>query len=258
MSALFVDALTVIDFTYLHATRGLVGESWVADIELHGALDEQGMVLDFGAVKKALKQEIDRLADHRLLVPAALPGLDIVDLPDGNLQLRYQRADDRLLIECPPVAVLRLPVSEVEPQGLAAYLTNALRAVVPANVERIVVQLREEHIDGAYYHYSHGLKKHRGSCQRIAHGQRSRIEDTQGQALEVRHAVRLPDNARAVGQCLHDLDLARTGAEVRGVRRDGAGELQPRAELRLLAGDVVVLFGTAAQVESAERRLLGG
>lgn len=104
-----------------------------------------------------------------------------------------------------------------------------------------------------------GVREERyGVLRGYFHGQRSRIEDTQGQALEVRHAVRLPDRARAVGRCLQELDLGRTGAEVRGVRRDGEGELQPRAELRLLAGDVVVLFGTAAQVESAERRLLGG
>ena len=72
MPALFVDALTVIDFTYLHPTRWLVGESWIVDIELHGGLDAQGMVFDFGLVKKTLKHAIDHLAD---LIPGALQEL---------------------------------------------------------------------------------------------------------------------------------------------------------------------------------------
>jgi 6-pyruvoyl-tetrahydropterin synthase len=191
--SLFVDNLTVLDFTYLHAERGLVGESWIVDIELHGALDDQGMVLDFGDVKKALKREIDRLADHRLVLPDALPGLNVVELPDDNLRIEYtSAAGERVLVECPPVAVLRLALAEIDRSGMSAFLVTRLRAVVPPNVERIVVQLRAEPIDGAYYHYSHGLKKHAGACQRIAHGHRSRLvieeDGVRNTALEDRWA----------------------------------------------------------------------
>jgi len=173
--ALFVDNLTVIDFTYLHSQRGLVGESWIVDIELHGALDDQGMVLDFGDVKKALKKEIDRLADHRLVIPDALPGLSVTELPDDNLRIEYSHNDERILVECPPSAVLRLALAEIDRGGMAAFLVTRLRAVVPKNVERIVVHLRAEPMDGAFYHYSHGLRKHTGACQRIAHGHRSKL-----------------------------------------------------------------------------------
>ena len=97
-------------------------------------------------------------------------------------------------------------VTAIVPETFEASLTLAshVLALLDFPMERV-----QESVQGV-------REERYGVLRGYFHGQRSRIEDTQGQALEVRHAVRLPDNARAVGQCLHDLDLARTGAEVRG------------------------------------------
>ena len=175
MTTLFVDQLTVIDASYLCPRRGLVGESWIVDLELEGALDEQSMVLDFGAVKKQLKRAIDDGPDHTLIVPLHYPGQQTTTLPDGRLQTLFVSRAGSYSHAAPACALTLLEAPEVTPEALVAHLTPQLAGIVPANVASIRLQLRHEAIDGASYHYTHGLSKHRGACQRIAHGHRSRL-----------------------------------------------------------------------------------
>ncbi|MCH8530571.1 MAG: 6-carboxytetrahydropterin synthase [Saccharospirillum sp.] len=179
MSRLFVDHLTVIDFSYLHPVRGIVGESWIVDVELEGDLNDEGMVFDFGHVKKLLKAALDEGMDHTLALPTQLPGLHLAETdlgerleveyraPNGELKLRYQS---------PREAVYLVDAEEVTLRSVTPMLEAHLNSLVPANVKRVRLQLRTEQIDGPFYHYTHGLKKHQGDCQRICHGHRSRIE----------------------------------------------------------------------------------
>lgn len=176
MNLLFVDNLTVIDFAYLDATRGLVGESWIVDVELLGDLDEQGMVFDFSHVKRIIKQVIDECIDHRLLVPGHAPGLQL--RREGDIYTLEWALDDGTALThvSPGVALILIPGERIEASAVAGVIIKELRKALPGNVKDVHIQLREEVIDGPWYHYVHGLKKHAGNCQRIAHGHRSRLE----------------------------------------------------------------------------------
>ncbi len=174
MATLFVEQLTVIDCSLLDPDDGLVGESFIVDVELSGALDEQGMVLDFGAVKKYIKQQIDGLVDHRLLVPLRHDGLLISDTA-AALRLRF--TDKCGLFwehESPHCAVTGINEKRIDSERLASWLAPRIEAGLPAGLS-LRLQLRHESVDGVFYRYSHGLQKHNGACQRIAHGHRSRL-----------------------------------------------------------------------------------
>lgn len=179
MSRLFVDHLTVLDFSYLHPSRGVVGESWIVDVELEGELNDEGMVFDFGHVKKLLKQALDNGMDHTLVVPLALPGLTLIEEGDGErLDIEYRDASGQLKFryQAPREAVFQLDSSSVNIEAARPALEAHLNTLVPANVRKVHLHLHTEQIDGAFYHYAHGLKKHQGDCQRLCHGHRSRLE----------------------------------------------------------------------------------
>jgi 6-pyruvoyl-tetrahydropterin synthase len=176
MTTLFVHRLTVIDCSYLSPAQGLVGESWQVDVELDGDLDVQGMVLDFGAVKKTIKRLIDEQFDHKLLVPADHPALQVAEYPEG-LHLSFV-LDDGSQIEhrSPRDAIRFIPCERLAADRLAQSVSDYVSPQTPDNVDAVRIRLWPETIEGAFYRYSHGLKHHDGNCQRIAHGHRSRIE----------------------------------------------------------------------------------
>ncbi|WP_045860532.1 6-carboxytetrahydropterin synthase [Teredinibacter purpureus] len=173
---LFVDNLTNVDFSYLDAQRGLVGETWLASIELDGALDEQGMVCDFGIVKKKLRHWLDTVLDHCLLVPEKSSALQL-QTKDGQQGINWHLTTGELL-KCasPNEAITLIATEQITPTSVANWCIEQLRSEFPDSIESLKLTFTNENIDGPFYHYSHGLKKHAGNCQRIAHGHRSRID----------------------------------------------------------------------------------
>lgn len=170
---LFVDNLTNIDFSYLCPKRGLVGETWLANIELVGEPDQQGMICDFGIVKKQLRQWLDCHLDHCLLVPGDASAISL-RRHDKQLSISLTCQDEsRIDIESPEQAVSVINAPEITPLSVARWCEESVGQLFSNS--KLAISFTSEEIRSPYYHYSHGLKKHSGDCQRIAHGHRSKL-----------------------------------------------------------------------------------
>lgn len=193
---LFVDNLTNVDFSYLDATRGLVGETWLASIVLEGALDEQGMVCDFGIVKKTVRHWLDTYIDHCLAVATESTDLTLTQ-HDEMIDLSWKYANKQLRCLSPKQGISLINSDRITPESVASWCIEHLKHHLPDTIDRISLTFTPEVIAHHSYHYSHGLKKHQGNCQRIAHGHRSTIEiskdDIRDHALEAQWCTRWED-----------------------------------------------------------------
>ncbi len=175
---LFVNDLTVIDFSYLCKDRGVVGESWIVDVLLDGALNEQSMVLDFGIVKKQIKAIIDDAVDHKLLLPMLDDNLTVTDssYQADHEFVDFESAVGSFYLQSPAQAFAKINHHSITIDAVNQHLNHIILEQLPKNVKGLSLTLRAEVIDSDYYHYTHGLKLHDGNCQRIAHGHRSKIQ----------------------------------------------------------------------------------
>ncbi|MYM62600.1 6-carboxytetrahydropterin synthase [Pseudomaricurvus sp. HS19] len=171
---LFVDNLINVDFSYLHPARGMLGETWIASTTMAGALDPQGMICDFGVVKSTIRNWLNSELDHRLAVPLRSPNLTLEEQGD-HLRIHWRYGDRTLNCLSPRSAIALLDVEEITPELAARWSCEQLRALLPGSLLSLQLEFATEAISGEFYHYSHGLKKHGGNCQRIAHGHRSTI-----------------------------------------------------------------------------------
>ena len=71
-------------------------------------------------------------------------------------------------------------------------------------------------------------------------------------------SVSLGEHAVSIGKTLAELELGSLLVEVTAIRRRGIRGVEPSPEMKLMAGDVVVLLGGAENLALAETRLLQG
>jgi len=187
---LFVDQLTNLDFSYLDAKRGLVGETWLANIAMDGELDEQGMVVDFGDVKKQIRNWLDENIDHKLLVPTD-SSAGTCEEQNERQRIVWNGEQGTIITEAPTSSHTLINTHAISPDSVARWCTEKLKALFPSSVTKLHIDFICEKIDGPFYHYTHGLKKHLGNCQRIAHGHRSKIDIWRGDdsALDLMQAL---------------------------------------------------------------------
>ncbi|RKR06285.1 6-pyruvoyl-tetrahydropterin synthase [Kushneria sinocarnis] len=170
---LFVNDLTNLDVSLLCPQRGMMGASWQVNLTLDGELGDDGMLFDFGEVKPWVKSRIDSESDHTLLVPSRADWVSVTECAEG-LCVRTSKPWG-MEIRAPRQAFTLLPWDTITLERLNERLSLELMKRPPARVSDIRVELDEEWIDGAAFTYSHGLRRHAGNCQRIAHGHRSRL-----------------------------------------------------------------------------------
>ena len=134
--------------------------------------------------------------------------------------------------------------TEVVPEALESSLMLASHALVVMGVPlRRVVHRVQAARDERY-----------ASLRGFFPGAGDFVDDPEHSYVRL-HSVTLRDDAGAVGRVIAELELDEVGAEITAVRR-GNERIEPALDTELLAGDVVVLRGTASAVTRAEGRLL--
>jgi len=135
--------------------------------------------------------------------------------------------------------------TEVVPETLEAGLMIAAHALVLLDVpiSRVVQRMRERR-DGRYH-----------LMREFFRGDNTLAVNQQEQGADRLRPVVLSPESPVINRTLGELELH--AVAITAVVRDGKRQLAPPPEMRLQAGDVLVLFGSPDDLQRAERLLFG-
>ena len=166
--------------------------------------------------------------------------------------LRNGRADLPILIRTSDDTYLNVYLdagaTEVVPETLEASLMvmSHLLLLLDVPVRRVLEKVQ-------------GIRERRySSLRHIFRKEFARPIDLDHALREQLHTVVLPPGARAVDAPLGSMQLENAGVLVTALRREGIVGHQPEPDTILLAGDVLVLYGTPEDLERGEEILLKG
>ncbi|MCE4060801.1 cation:proton antiporter [Pandoraea sputorum] len=173
--------------------------------------------------------------------PAALKVLAQVQALEPTLPVVVRTVDDTHIDDLIAAGATEVVPEIVEGSLMLASHALVLMGVPMRRVLRRVAQARNERYS-LLRGYFHGLDD----------------EDEGGEREQVRlQSVPLTLNAVAVGRTLGELRLDKLGVTVTAIRRHGIRGVEPVAQTRLMAEDIVVLRGLPDKLVAAETRLLG-
>lgn len=166
-TSLFYKHLTLLDYAFYHKREGVRGNSLIVDIEFQGKLDQEGILFDFSRGKKAVKEVIDEICDHRFIIPSGL-----LKKKRGQGIFECKTIHGPILYEAPEEAFCEIEADPQNVREIARFLEKELLAKMPENIDDVYLALRQEQINSfeSIFHYTHGLKTHYGNCQRLFHG----------------------------------------------------------------------------------------
>jgi len=186
-SRIFVRNATVLDAAILDPQCGPRGRSWYVDVTWQGTLNDEGVVFDFAHAKRAAKEIIDALFDHRLIVAKSMVTKTDSSARDSAVaanQTRNVVSVGAFTLDTYPSAlavvddaVLLALCEQGDLTPLATEIARRVKEGGPSNVESVGVTLRdhEQASEPHFFAYTHSLRLHAGNCQRF-HGHSNVVE----------------------------------------------------------------------------------
>ena len=95
----------------------LHGHNWRVDVSICGALDENGYVYDFIALRDAVMELVEQL-DHRVLLPANHPTISVTEMDDTEVEARFE--DRRWLFPAEDCCIL--PIKNTTAELIAGWI----------------------------------------------------------------------------------------------------------------------------------------
>lgn len=181
-STIFINDLTLIDFSIINPQGLIVGASARLNLELTGAVDgHEGVVIDFSAAKKQIKELIDGSEgfDHKCWVNLSDPNIIVTDdLGTGKVTVTH--AISKFSVSARADAFAWIDDFEGT-QSITKFLNEKLRPVVVSKVSlnTAVVPAPFCNTETHVFRYVHGLKNSSSyGCKNIVHGHKSYLQAT--------------------------------------------------------------------------------
>lgn len=149
-----------------HKCSRLHGHTYTVHAKIHGETDSEHLVLDFGIIKKTLKEVAKRL-DHHMLIPTKNSNTNIIDLDDLEYlaknfeaapltKIRLPGYYEVIILDhhyvLPKSDVLLLDVPSTTAEEMANYFLHTLLSSLklPGNVKKLEIGVDEGWGQGAW------------------------------------------------------------------------------------------------------------